>query len=229
MQDHSTIYTDGALRNRGHRKRLTDILDAVREHIGTGATSYADYGCSNGYITERVASIVRPERAKGFDYREDLIESARSARAGIDFDTIDLNAPLAVSEKAQFVTCFETLEHLGHLDTAAENICSAIEPGGRALVSVPIEIGPIGIAKYLVKVGVFRYSLDTLEPMRFRRLKYLGALLRGSRISAFRGDRSDWASHFGFDYRDLDDLFASSGLLDEAWNKGTSRFYLLSR
>jgi hypothetical protein len=49
----------------------------------------------------------------------------------------------------------------------------------------------------------------------------------GGRVSRFRDDRVNWGTHFGFDYRDIDDLLRSRGVRFSASNRFTTRFYVI--
>lgn len=99
--------------------------------------------------------------------------------------------------------------------------------GGHALVSVPIEIGIWGIAKFLVKTPLYGYSMDEL-PGADVSGAYVGALLRGRDISRFRAARAGWGTHFGFDYREVDRLLREQGAHFRARNVFTTRYYVIS-
>ena len=91
-------------------------------------------------------------------------------------------------------------------------------------VTVPIEIGWIGFLKYVVKRFVFRYDLPLLCSDR----QYAAALLKGERISRFRPPAPGYGTHFGFDYRDVDEILARKAQARvESWNSGTARFYFI--
>jgi SAM-dependent methyltransferase len=226
--DHSLTYRVHSLRNLPHRMRLRAIeREARRLNLGAGL-SYADFGCSGGYITERVRRLTRAGRAWGFDHLEAHLARGRRQYPAIEFSLIDLNQPNAEVPPCDFVSCFEMLEHVGNLEAAIGNLLAAIKPGGMALVTVPIEIGPQGIAKFIAKMA-YGYSLSELPqaPALFRR--YVMALLTGARMSRFRDQRRGWGTHFGFDYRDVDDALWRYGEPFRAWNHGTTRFYCIRR
>jgi len=115
------------------------------------------------------------------------------------------------------------------LECASENFIEFIKPGGIGIITVPIEIGKRGILKFFIKLLIYKYSLDELPNKGGGSWSYLQALLKGERISVFRDKRAGWGTHFGFDYRDLDDILAQSGLYVEAFNRGFSRFYIVKK
>lgn len=90
------------------------------------------------------------------------------------------------------------------------------------LISVPIEIGLVGLIKYILKRYVLRYSL----PVNCNDFHYFKALLLGYDISRYRLPADGFGSHFGFDYRSLDtnvkELFSGARIV--TWNKGTMHF-----
>lgn len=220
--DHSLTYR-GGLRNLPHRRRLRAIVAALTR--GDAPASFADVGCSNGYVTARIREALRPARTVGFDHVEEHLERGRREYPAIDFRTIDLNRALPPGhETFALVTCFETLEHVGNLEQAIANLVALTEPGGTLFITVPIESGPRGLAKFLIKVVLFRYTLDELPARRHRFMSYLGALITNRSIASFRDSRHGWGTHFGFEWRDVERILKSKGRYFEARSDFTTRF-----
>lgn len=181
-------------------------------------------GCSNGFITVQLKHVTGCTRVLGVDHSDNVI-LARERYPEIRFQQENLNDRLRLAESWDLVTCFETLEHVGDLRAAAENVVT--NSRRFALISVPIEHGTIGFLKYLIKRVIFRYSLAEID---VRDGPYLRSLLNGERISRYRpSGRSGFSTHFGFDYRDLDDLLATMPVKVTSWNRLASRFYLIER
>ena len=210
MIDHSLIYKSNSVWNWHHRRRLEVVLDAVAEDWPDGASSYADIGCSNGHITNMIVQRTKIPTAYGFDHSDDLLETARSRHPEINFSKIDLNQPVDWARQFDVVTCFETLEHVGNLNMAVKNLAACVKQGGRLVVSVPIEIGPWGVAKFFAKL-TRGYKLDEL-PGHVTTWRYAKALLKSERMSMFRDVRLGWGTHFGFDFRDVDDALEQLGI-----------------
>ena len=119
-----------------------------------------------------------------------------------------------------------TVDHsLTYRVHAVANLVSAVAPGGTLVISVPIEIGMVGLAKLGAKLA-YGYDLSQLPQRPGLLRSYVGALVAGTRISQFRDDRPGWGTHFGFDYRDLDDLLSQSEVEVRRWNSFTTRFYV---
>ncbi len=231
--DHSRTYTEIRFRNVPHLIRLRAILrqvPALQSRLPTGAhpIRYADFGCSNGLITERVATLLAPCEAEGFDFNEENLQIAREARKGVKFSKINLNAEVGIRDRYDFVTCFETLEHVGNVKNAVRNIVSSLRPGGLGLIVVPIEHGPIGLMKFAVKLA-YGYKLCELgNGMSI--CSYLCHLLTNRRMSDVRDPaRSGWGTHFGFDYRDVADALASESCQFSSYRIGFNRFYEIAK
>jgi len=223
--DHSLTYRDRRLRNLPHRLRLRAILRLVRDSVAGPINGYADFGCSNGFITHQVRTAIGARDAWGFDHTESHFDTGRDLYPDIRFQVIDLNRPADLAMTFDLVTCFETLEHVGDFEAAMGNLLAAVADDGVMVLSVPIEIGAIGLAKFSAKLAL-GYDLRELPPRPRRGLAYLRQLISGRRISAFREPRDGWGTHFGFDYRDLDDFLTSRGLAYRSWNSATTRFFV---
>ena len=222
--DHSQTYQRLSAKNLIHQWRLKSIL-RICENICRSMTveSFCDVGCSNGYITKLVYDLHSCPDSCGCDW-SDNIAVATERYPEINFFAMNLNVPRYENRSFSLITCFETLEHVGNLRVAVENILRMSGSNGTVLLSVPIEIGVVGIAKFLCKTLIYRYSLTELG-VHWR--AYFQALLRGVRIDQFRPKAQSYSTHFGFDYRTLDELLVENGAPFIAKNIRGSRFYIL--
>ena len=230
--DHSRLYTSWSLRTIPHRMRLRGILGFVESlELPTGA-AYADLGSGNGWITAQVADCIDARTADAYDATPAQLAEGRQRFPGLGFHPIDLNKPNPeLEERYDFVTCLETVEHVGSPETAIRNLVSAVKPRGVGLITVPIETGLIGLGKFLVKACIglatrqksyFTTELDADPKTWFR---YLGTLLRGGDISRYRDDRDRWGTHFGFDYRLVDRELGELDVPYRRFRVGSSMFY----
>ncbi len=225
--DHSLTYRRG-LRNLPHRRRLKAIVAALTRGGSPAIASFADVGCSNGYVTAILQERLRPARTVGFDHVEELLERGRREHPAIEFRSINLNRPLpAGHDTFELVTCFETLEHVGRLEQAIANLLALTRPEGTLLITVPIESGARGLVKFLIKVGLFRYPLDELPPRPHRFWNYLGALACNRDLSSFRDPRDGWGTHFGFDWREVERILRARGARFESRSDFTTRFIVV--
>ncbi|MBN2183753.1 MAG: class I SAM-dependent methyltransferase [Candidatus Krumholzibacteriota bacterium] len=228
-KDHSLTYKDRSIKNWPHRQRLKEIQSVIdKESLKEiEDLKYADIGCGTGYLTKIVADLISPTEVSGFDHYPEHLEIARSNYPSYRFELLDLNKPSDIG-RFDFVTCFETLEHVGDAHAAIYNLLNATKSGGTLLITLPIEIGPVGIFKFLAKTLIYKYKLDEL-PQRDGRLynKYLSSLMTYRDMSRFRDQRSGWGTHFGFDYRRIDEDLKSRGVSFKTRNVVTTRYYII--
>lgn len=189
-------------------------------------TSYADFGCSNGYVTNFIIKDNKFSRSIAYDFIPELINEGNSR---FDFEIKHLDLNLGESPgKYENVSCFETLEHVTDLELSLKTIIDSIKIGGRAVVSVPIEVGVIGILKYLAKTLVFKYPLEELRGKNIF-WRYLLSLIKNERISKYRvlDGNKEWCWHFGFDYRDVIDTLEKFDVRFTLKKNGTGAIFLI--
>lgn len=218
-------YKDNRLKNYPHRKRLKDIYRIIDNEGLPERTdlTYADFGCATGYITDLVSKKLSPQSTYGFCH-SDGINEGEKLYPNIQFGFFELNDNRTIGPFS-FCSCFETLEHVGNIHSAIDNLFRAAE-GGTLLISVPIEIGPRGIFKFLAKTWFYNYNLDELPGDKLY-FKYLMSLLTYQDISKYRDKRFGWGTHFGFDYRVVDKYLKKRECNFRAFNKLTTRYYLI--
>lgn len=216
MIDHAATYRTRKLRHWHHRARLRQLVREVS--CFRDASSVADVGCSNGYVTTVLDGICRG-RVTGFDYLPSLIEEARARHPHMAFRLADLNRKIRWRRQYDLVCCFETLEHVGDLRAALDNLAAAVRTGGVLLASVPVETGFWGIAKFCAK-SCLGYRLDEIAATRH---EYLWTLLRGRDITRFREPRYAWGTHYGFDWRKVERGIAARMAISKAYTRYASR------
>jgi 2-polyprenyl-3-methyl-5-hydroxy-6-metoxy-1,4-benzoquinol methylase len=199
--DHSVTYKKMRFRNIPHIRRLNTQKKIIKNMKGSKVRLYADVGCSTGYITDIISQILSPQKTLGIDFSQN-IKLAKKIYPNYAFEYFDLNKVTVISDKADFITCFETLEHVGDLDSAIKNLKELLNETGILVISVPIEVGFIGLLKYVLKRFVYRDSF----PFSGLEYSYVCDLLQGRDIMRYRKPASGYSSHFGFDYRELEKL-----------------------
>lgn len=220
-EDHSQSYKGLGLRAISHRARLNAILRQLYLMGPMPGTSYCDLGCSNGFITEQIRSKFSLN-ATGMDHSIEHFVLGRQKYPEINFCHVDLNRLYEGDERFDLVTCFETLEHVGQVPNGVQNVIGRIAPGGQGLISVPIEHGKRGIAKYFIKKMIGGY---TTAELGISEASYRKALFSSGRLSKTRPKADGFGTHFGFDFRDVDDCLQEFGVNFSAFNSGMTRFY----
>lgn len=225
--DHSVTYRNWSVKNLGHRQRLAHIERTVRAIELGPNPSFADVGCSNGFVTDRLREALGLPEADGYDYVVDHFELGRARHPRIRFSAHDLCA-VPLPRKYSLVTCFETLEHVGDLTLAVKNLVASVRPGGHLLISVPVEYGPLGAVKYVLKRRVYGYRLDELPGGEAVAWDYWRTLVTSGPISRFRTTgRAGWGTHFGFDSREVGEVLERVGLPFKSWRSLFTDFFLV--
>jgi SAM-dependent methyltransferase len=172
-----------------------------------------DYGCGDGTFLAMAAD--RIQRGRGADISAGQIEDCRTRLAAftnLRFCTIaELGEP-SHQHAYDVVTCMETLEHCTPpiVELVLRDLSRLAAPGGRVLISVPIETGPTFVLKFAVrKAAAWRglsdyrhyetYSVsDALRMMFARRTTQVPRPVYG-------GPEAPSHSHYGFNWRALRD------------------------
>ena len=161
------------------------------------------------------------------DHNIENLSVARNQYDDIEFEYTDLNKPIVDEvEKYDVITCFETLEHVGNIENAIQQILSfAKSDSSFVLLSVPIEIGFWGIVKFIFKT-LYGYSLKELKHGTTYR-SYFMHLISNKNISKFRDNRDGWGTHYGFDYREVDKILTKNKCQFNTKDYLSTRFYLI--
>lgn len=228
--DHSQTYRSFKLRNIPHLLRIRKIKSVLSKFTTGNVNSYADFGCSTAYLTNLVAGHIGATDVYGFDHSQEHLDAGKGKYPDITFAAVDLNKEEPADKTFDFVTCFETFEHVGELQNAVMHVESAISKGGSALFVVPLESGFRGTIKFLLKTIIYRYKLNELDEAAGFYKTYLGSLMKGEQMSKYRRPaRSHWGTHFGFEAKDVDAILATNKCDFKAFNAGFNRFYLIRK
>jgi SAM-dependent methyltransferase len=220
-----SIYTGRSLHTLPHRIRVHQVIQELRRIIPKDV-SYADVGCGGGSITQRIAEAIQPTKAVGYDSNSELIEAAGRLFPKLSFRVWNVTVGDAPDATYDLVTCLETLEHIEDYQTALTNLLRITS--GTLLITVPIELGLLGAAKFSAKALLGRKPLG--EEHAGSRWDYFKTVLSNGDISRFRAHSNNgfFVSHTGFDYRKIDNFLKSSGVEFVARNRGWNRFYRIS-
>jgi 2-polyprenyl-3-methyl-5-hydroxy-6-metoxy-1,4-benzoquinol methylase len=232
MYDHTLCYQKkglGKLFCSGGNKRIDEIVSVLKTNVDFSGKTFIDVGCSTGYVTALIAETFNPLKSYGVDVSHPNLEVAKERYPDINFSLVDLNNQILSTNDYDIVTCFETLEHVGNLDIALDNILKIKKSNGFLLIVVPVEIGFSGMLKLIWRTVYYGYSKIFGEfcATKFLFGKYLVSLLLSERMSKYRHKRTHWCTHLGFDYRDIDDYLNLNSIPFYAFNKAMHRFYLI--
>lgn len=212
-----------------HQFRLRKLVRILANYDFSDG-SYADVGCGDGFATAQIMRATRARSCDGMDVDPTLLDAGRRHFRQIRFTQFNLNNPPDHTlPQYDFVTCFETLEHVINLADAIGTLLALTKPGGYLLMTVPIEVGPIGVAKFVTKVVLRGDRLtEAFAPQPGLHRRYFRALLFDQGIHEFRLQTNHgawWPGHWGFDYRFIDSWLRTRGVPSESFRFLTTRFY----
>lgn len=189
-----------------HRSRFRIGL----ELIGSPRT-LLDYGCGDGTFLAMAAGII--QSGCGADIAVEQIEDCRTRLAAFDnlrFCPIPELADPARDRTYDVVTCMETLEHCipPVVDAVLRDLGRLCAPGGRVIISVPIETGPTCLLKLMVrKTAAWRGLSDYRHYETYTLGDAMRMIFAGRTTSVERpiygGPDAPSHSHYGFNWRAL--------------------------
>lgn len=126
-----------------HRSRFQIGVRLAREFAGKRVL---DYGCGDGTF---LAMLMKdesnaPGRAVGVEVHQSLVDDCLSRFSGQPKLNFIYQDELSLPEhQASYdaVFCMEVLEHVVGLDEVLDRLQGVLAPGGKLVVSVPVEIG----------------------------------------------------------------------------------------
>lgn len=190
-----TYNAKNPVRRYSHRRRFELSRRTVSRYL-TPTARLLDFGCADG----RLLSMLRDDANDSVILHgyEPFPDSKADAGLKIYNSYDDI---IADGLRYDIVTCFEVLEHFSveQQRRLLGQIRRLLVPGGLLIISVPIEYGPTGVFKGLIRRLTDRktrhiYTASNL----FRTL--LGRPIPGAR----EGD--GYLSHAGFYFKDLQPL-----------------------
>jgi len=182
------------------RRRLADALRLVDD---LSPSLVVDFGGGDGALLAAAGARWPAARLICFEPAPQLAAEARALLAATArAEVVEREAALPSGE-ASLVFCTEVFEHLPPAETAhaLDEIARVLEPGGRLVVGVPVEVGPPALAKGMFRAARRPHDFDG------RIAHVLGAAAgrppaHRPRIEIAPG-RAYFPHHAGFDHRPL--------------------------
>jgi SAM-dependent methyltransferase len=188
-----TVNSPSEIKRWSHRSRFMRAIELGNLAPGQ---AIADYGAGDGYLLEQALALgsngelwafepmLADQARKRLGARARIVEEARQLPDG-HFDR---------------VFCMEVIEHLPAdlRDQALSRIRRILKPDGRAVITVPIEIGPSSLFKNTVRI-----SMGKPHPGTGVGSVVWSAIGMPSRIERIETKPNYIPSHLGFDYRTL--------------------------
>lgn len=197
-----TIHSPSRLKRFSHTARFTLASHLISPGDGD---RILDYGTGDGHLLVLLHEANPRALIVGYEPTPAMYEELTSGLAS--FCSIKVVSDLTSCAPFSFnkIACLEVLEHLQEkdIDIALANMKALLDPEGKIVISVPIEIGPSAVVK-----NVIRKSLGQAETEA--NFANLLRSLFGRKVS--RVLYGDTYGHVGFDYRWLERLFLRLGL-----------------
>ncbi len=193
-----------------HRSRFQLALDLARQFAGK---TLLDYGCGDGtFLALLMESGPKPAQAVGAEVGQDQIEDCRKRLArypGLNFLHVgELDTP-DQSQRFDGIFCTEVLEHVVDRETALNRCHRILKPGGRLIISVPIETGlPLLIKQTARRIAGWRKLGDYAHTSRYTWPELRAALFAGDQQHMPRpmygqDTPNPYHEHKGFNWRVL--------------------------
>jgi 2-polyprenyl-3-methyl-5-hydroxy-6-metoxy-1,4-benzoquinol methylase len=172
-----------------------------------------DYGCGDGTFIALTHGTFA--EAVGADVDEPQLEDCRRRFGSLSAVRFMATAPLDGSEHKNaydVVTCMEVLEHCVDVERrrVVEQLARLCRPGGRIIISVPIEIGPSLAGKQLFRaLAAFRGLGDYRHRETYSAAELARAVLARPDLARAEydvksaGGSRRYCGHKGFDWRIL--------------------------
>jgi SAM-dependent methyltransferase len=182
------------------RRRLSDALRLAR---GLTPALVVDYGGGDGALLQAAGASWPAARLVCFEPAPQLADQARALLSATPAAQVVETEAALQSGAADLVFCTEVFEHLPPGETAAaiDEIARILKPGGRAIVGVPVEVGPPALPK-----GLFRAARrpDDFDGRLQNVLRAAAGRAPGPRpLAEISAGRAYYPHHAGFDHRPL--------------------------
>ena len=240
---HARSYAGLSPANFVHRARLARLRELLRGLTLPQRGLLVDLGCSDGFVISelrRTGELSSSWCAAGYDVDRRLLRAARCRNLpDVSFRWIDLNDAAAhVVQPGNLVICLETLEHVGSYRNALRVLHDSVGPGGWIVLSMPNEVGLVGVIKFLSRPLLRRQAYGDFFTGTKDVVRYTVAVATRGDLERFRTPpRTVWSPHLGFDHRQvvhhIRRTFVETGLWEVAAQRrsalGANQFLVVRR
>lgn len=204
------IHSKDPLISWSHRRRFEIGLRILKD---LRPQRLLDYGSGDGtFIALACETPWRPPYVLGAELETSVLDDCRTRLRSIPQVEFCLISELAREERrATFdaVVCMEVLEHVTHLDEVLSQMEYVLEPGGRLIISVPVEVGlPLIVKQAVRRIAGWRNLGHYKFNSAYTGSEMLKSICAGDRQHIVRPlyahpDGSTFHDHKGFNWRCL--------------------------
>jgi SAM-dependent methyltransferase len=198
-----------------HRSRFDVGLRVARR---LAARRVLDYGCGDGsFLAMLMDGEAAPREAVGAELSDGLVEDCRrrhGAREGLHFICVEELSACEHEGAYDLVVCMEVLEHVIEVEPLLEHLARLVAPGGRLVVSVPVETGlPLLVKQFERRVAGWRGIGDYPGTSPYTARELCAATFTGRRQHIERpvhtnADGSRFHDHKGFNWMRMRETLA---------------------
>jgi 2-polyprenyl-3-methyl-5-hydroxy-6-metoxy-1,4-benzoquinol methylase len=187
-----------------HRSRFEKAISL----IDRDDCKLLDYGCGDGTFLATAAG--RIGEGHGSDVDADQIEGCRERFADLSNVSFSVVGDLGEDQNGTFdvVTCMETLEHCTEpiVEIVLADVARLCSRDGRAIISVPIEIGPSFLLKQSIRALAARMGNSSYHMSERYSARDAAKMVFAGRDTVverplYKVDGAEGYSHFGFNWR----------------------------
>lgn len=185
----STYNSQNRLARFSHRYRFNIGVDLVLEKP---FTTILDYGAGDNKFLDELYKEKNDIELSAF---EPVMSISTAGKTQVFTKLSELK-----NKKFDVITCFEVLEHFNELNQnqILKRINELLQEGGRAIISVPVEIGFVSIVKNIKRMNFRKVSLKEINNI----LK----CFVGKQIPEIRQNDGYIFSHVGFNHKLLEKI-----------------------
>jgi 2-polyprenyl-3-methyl-5-hydroxy-6-metoxy-1,4-benzoquinol methylase len=183
-----------------------------------------DYGSGDGtFIAMACETPWRPVYVLGAELETSVLTDCRTRLRSIPHVEFCLISELAGEERrAKFdaVVCMEVLEHVTHLDEVLRQLDYVLAPGGRLIISVPVEVGlPLVVKQAVRRIAGWRNLGHYNFTSSYTSAEMLKSMFPGDRQHIVRPvyshpDGFTFHDHKGFNWRNLRKLLQEKYVIE---------------
>ncbi len=198
-----------------HTRRFHVGLELARQFEGQ---TVLDYGCGDGtFLSLLMRGPHPPARAVGAEITHDLVSDCRDRLRDIPSLSFETTEELSKTEHGASmdgVICMEVLEHIVDLDDMLDRLIRFLKPGGKLVVSVPVETGiPVLVKQTVRRVAGWRGIGDYPGTTPYEWRELLKGVFAGSKQHVERPihrepNGYEFHDHKGFNWMLLRDKIA---------------------